>query len=375
MTLAGPVVVTTYGSLTHPPLGTTWTYDSPREFDDLASSMYHNPDLGSRSGLMMRYLSYRPGIDANPWSVWDGGDMRLGEATSPWGGSISGMDRGDNNPITADLARDSFIQASGPYGYNTHANYGYDAANQMNIEYSTWRTDGQSPTGPRGGHRKAYGYDFNRVVYRRWPSSVPYARDHRDVNLNGLIDQGETLPAGSFNYYQDADPVTIDNGMNTMQLFGWERCVEDMVDTVDVIEDFAAVTRFALPPGRGAEEWGMITPSGYTWRDDAVATTTLSNAVGAAILYADSNGDGSFTPGVDALWIDSNNSQTFNDLEPVIHGVLSDQDMPSGVRENAYFKDLNGNGIPDIGVELMWFDSSPAIPAIFDSLNHFCFKI
>ena len=73
------------------------------------------------------------------------------------------------------------------------------------------------------------------------------------MNLNGLIDQGETVPAGSFNYYEDADPSTPNNGMQTMPLFGWERCVEDMVDTLDVIEDFDAVTRFELPPGRGSD--------------------------------------------------------------------------------------------------------------------------
>ena len=140
-----------------------------------------------------------------------------------------------------------------------------------------------------------------------------------------------------------------------------------MVDTLDSVEDFDAITRFELPPGRGAEEWGIINPSWYTWQDGAVATTTLSNAVKAAILYADSNGDGSFTPGVDALWIDSNQSKTFNDLEPVIHGVLSDQDLPSGMNRNANFTDLNGNGIPDIGVELMWIDTLGAIPATFHS--------
>jgi hypothetical protein len=362
ITASGPVVVLTYGSINHPPTNSTWTYDSPREFDDLASSMYHNPDLGSRSGQMMRNLSYRsPAPRSNPQAVWDGGDMRLGEETCPFGGSIYGMDRGDNNPSSADLAGDGSIPACGPYAYHTHANTGYDAANQLNLEFSTWRTDGQSLTGPRGGHRKTPGYDCNAETYGGYHSSITYARDHRDVTLNGLIDQGETLPAGSYNYFQDADPVTIDNGMDTMPLLGWERCVEDMVDSQDETEDFGAITRFTLPPGRGAEEWGIITPSGYVWREGAAALTTLSNVVGAAILYADADGSGDFTPHVDALWIDSNGDKKFNDIEPIIHGFASDQEMPSGVGPvSARWADLNGNGVYDINIDLVWVNTSTA---------------
>ena len=43
-------------------------------------------------------------------------------------------------------------------------------------------------TGPRGGHRKPLEYDYNTVTYGNWLDSVYYARDHRDVSLNGLID-------------------------------------------------------------------------------------------------------------------------------------------------------------------------------------------
>ncbi len=361
ITASGPTNVLTYGSITHPPINSTWTYDSPREFDDLASSMYHNPDLGSRSGQMMRNLSYRhPVPRSNPQAVWDGGDMRLGEETSPWGGLIYGMDRGDNYTSSGDNVADGYIPACGPYAYNTHANYGYDAANQLNIEFSTWRTDGQSPTGPRGGHRKTPGYDYHTRIYSGYPSSIYYAGDHRDVNLNGLIDQGETIPAGSYNYFQDADPVTINNGMDTMPLLGWERSVEDMVDTLDAIENFKGITTFTNSPGRGTEEWGIIAPDGYVWREGSAAFTTLSDWVGAAILYADSDGSGgAFTPRVDALWIDDNGDGKFNDLEPIIHGIVSDQELPSGVGPvPARWADLNGNGVYDINVDLVWINTS-----------------
>jgi len=368
MTDVGPVVVTTYGSLIHPPLGTTWTYDSPREFDDLASSMYHNPDLGSLSGMMMRNLSYRPGVDANPRSVWDGGDMRLGEATCPWGGSISGVDRGDNNPSTADVGGgDGFIQASGPYSYNTHANYGYDAANQMNIEYSTWRTDGQSPTGHRSGHRKAYGYDFTMAVYGDWLDSIPYSRDNRDVNLNGLIDQGETIPSNSHNYYADSDPVTVDDGMRTMPLFGLERCVEDMVDTYDMGEDFSLITSFEVG-GRTGIEWSILQPSWYVWHEGATSMNTLSNVVGAPILYEDTDGSGDFTPQVDALWVDANTDGTFNGLEPILHGDIGSPGTLVGYGPvMVRWADLNGNGSCDIGFDLVFEDTVTTSTDKFDS--------
>ncbi|MBM4164442.1 MAG: hypothetical protein FJ222_08380, partial [Lentisphaerae bacterium] len=369
MTLNGPVAVTTYGSLTHPPVGTTWTYDSPREFDDLASSMYHNPDLGSASGSAMRQLAYRPGVDANPWSVWDGGDMRLGEATSPWSGSIAGHDRGDNNPVTADIGGgDGFVQSAGPYGYNTHANYGYDAANQMNLEFSTWRTDGGAPTGPRGGHRKAFGYDFTKAVYRSWPDSIPYARDNRDGNLNGLIDQGETIPVNSHNYYMDADPATSDDGMRTMPVLGWERLAEDMVDTYDVIENFATITSFQVG-GRTGIEWGILQPSWYVWREGATAMNTLSNVVGAPVLYEDTDSSGDFTPEVDALWVDANNDGLFNGLEPLLHGAVGSQEEPVGYGPvTVRWADINGNGTYDIGYDLLWRDTINGMPpAKFDS--------
>ncbi|MFZ4395911.1 MAG: hypothetical protein ACOYOU_09840, partial [Kiritimatiellia bacterium] len=189
-TAFGTVVTTNFGSLTHPPGGTTWTYDSPREFCDLASSMYHNPDLGSMSALKMRRLSYRPpGMpppDDNALAVWDGGDMRLGEQTSPWSPSIFGVDNGDDDPKTADFAGDKFIPGAGPYAYHTHGNYGYDAQNQLNLEFSTWRINGKSFTGPRGPS-KAAGYDYTKEKHANWRSAVYYTGDHRDVNLNGLI--------------------------------------------------------------------------------------------------------------------------------------------------------------------------------------------
>ncbi|MDP6810988.1 MAG: S8 family serine peptidase [Kiritimatiellia bacterium] len=371
----GTEVVTTYDSMTHPPEGTTWTYDSPREFDDLASSLYHNPELGSLSALSMR----EPLWDSNPLACWDGGDLRLGEPTSPWpGGNIYGHDRGDSLPGTRDVdGGDGEVPLAGPYAYNTHANFGHDGANQLSLEFSTHRTDGESLTTgidpdtgvarPLGGHRKWFGYDFNYAVYNTWEDSVPYARDHRDVNLNGLIDQGETIPDGSQNYF--ADPAGEDGGMDTMALFGWERCTEDYIDTYDAIEDFRAIVNFTFPGGTG-EEWGILTPGWFAWEAGQAATDTLANELGGLVLYADTDESGDFTPHVDAIWVDTTTNGVYDDLEVVIHdryGMAGSETLSGFGPATALFADIgNSNGVYDLGQDLVWLDDG-ATAGIFDS--------
>ncbi len=368
LTAIGTVVVTTWSDVTHPPFGTTWTYDSPREFDDLASSLYHNPELGSASALAMRT---EPNV--NLLACWDGGDMRLGERTSPWGGSIFGQDRGDSIPGTRDVnGGDGSIPAAGPYAYNTHANYGHDAANQLSLEFSTWRTDGESLTTgighSPGGHIKHLGYDYNTAIYAGPSDAIAYARDHRDVNLNGLIDQGETVPDQSHNYLTDADgtPTRADNGMDTMALFGWERCTEDYIDTLDAIEDFEAITTFTFPTGTG-NEMGLAQPSGFSWDGDEVASNSLATLLGASVLYTDTDGDSTYTPGVDGVWVDAVANGTYDALESLIHdptGVGAVELEGTGPVAVAY-ADLNTNGVYDVGQDLVWIDANT--PGVFDS--------
>ncbi|MEI8242214.1 MAG: LamG-like jellyroll fold domain-containing protein [bacterium] len=370
MTSTGAVVTVTYGSVTHPPPGTTWTYDSPREFYDMASSLYHNPDLGSSSAIQMRDGTYNfpSSPDANPLACDYGGDLRLGEVTSPWSAAIFGQDRGDCDPSSPDLTPSTSIPSGGPFAYNTHANYGYDAANQLNLEFSTYRTDGQSLTGPRGGHRKPIGYDWHSRTHSSWADAVIYAKDHRDVNLNGLIDQGETVPAGCHNYSTDADPSTPDNGMNTMTLFGWERLVEDNVDTFDAVEDFNSASRFKMARSNTSDV-PFMQPSWYAWTEGARSSNTLSTVVGAQIRYADTDGNLAYTPGVDLVWIDGNSSGKFDDTETIIHDRLGTGLMHSGVGPvAARWADVDSNTVYGVGRDLVWIDNQTAgAPGVFDS--------
>ncbi len=364
-TESGIELITTYGDLVHPPYGTTWTYDSPREFDDLASSLYHNPELGSLSALSMRELP-PPG---NKLAIWDGGDMRLGEITSPWGNDIFGEDRGDNDPDTRDFGGgDNLLHLAGPFAYNTHANFGYDAANQLALEFVTYRTDGDSQTGPRGGSAVPLFYDYH---YEDEP--IAYARDHRDVNLNGLVDQGETVPLGSHNYFTDPHPNLPDNGMDTMALFGWERCIEDLIDTYDAVEDFRTLTHFDMPLGGVGTEWIIQQPSWIEIDVGHAADDTLSNVLGGSpVVYSDSDFDGVYTPGVDGLWIDGDGDGLFGGPEVIIHdptGMVTDNDALVGVGSFLLnYSDLNASGGYDIGYDLVWQDDVPGGTAgVFDS--------
>lgn len=152
--------VLVYSSVTYPPIGSTWGYKSPREFDDLPSAVYHSA-----------------------------GDGRLGESTCPWDWSVFGSDKGLDNPAIRNMSGgDTLIPAAGPMAFDIHATEGLDAGNQLTIEWLTRRTDGQFLTGPKGGGVGS------------GPVGPPYTRDHRDVNLDGLIDQGETVPPRSANW-------------------------------------------------------------------------------------------------------------------------------------------------------------------------------
>ncbi|MEO5367212.1 MAG: hypothetical protein H7831_12865, partial [Magnetococcus sp. WYHC-3] len=386
MSPTGAVVTVTYGAVIHPPLDTTWTYDSPREFCDLASSRYHNPDLDSLTGWKMRHLTYNQGAivdpysleiipvpggrvpDANPLAYNDNGDTRLGEPTSPNSEAIYGQDVGDCLPDTPDLFGDAILPLAGPYAVNTHGNYGYDSCNQLNLEWGTWRRNGRHLTGPRGGHFKGLGYDWHTVDYLNWYAhSVKYAADHRDVNLNGLIDQGSCIPAGSQNSYRDADPGTIqDDGMNTMPLFSGARLVEDEVDIYDSVEDFESVTFFQSPSAM-TNDFGLQQPTWFAWSDGMQSSNLLQTIVGHNILYADLNGDGLFTSGRDAVWIDYNDNNRYDsiDSESLLNNPLngaSDQEYTGGIFATASWADLNGNSVLDIGYDLVWLDTNTDAP-------------
>jgi hypothetical protein len=290
------VALNTYPSVAYPPRGSTWGYDSPREFVDLASSFYH-----------------------------ESGDWRFGEEIDPWTRTVNAVDRSDgNNPENANAFNpDMVVPASGPEAYNINGVHGLDTASQAAIEYMTWRTDGTHLTGPTNVHPAA------------GDTPVRYAGDHRDVDLDGLIDQGETLPASSANYMTDWDPGTPDNGMDSRYPFNWERWFEDMVEIWDHAEDFAALSRANSSVPRSSADLPVINnvvgddgPFALTNGVESSDGMYLHEVEGPVSWYKSPGGAarGYFDAELDDLWFDSNANGIY-DAEPVLNrengGALS----------------------------------------------------
>lgn len=360
-----------FPDITHPPAGTTWTYDAPREFEDLPSSLHVNAELGAQAGLQSRYFGAH-----NPQAYWSGGDLRLGEVTSPWNEQIWGEDRGTDDPERRNLFPDDEIRMAGPLAHDVYANFGYDAANQLNLEFVTHRRDGQNLTGPRGGHAKPFGYNYmaraaGGPLYS-FGEGVLYARDHRDVNLTGLIDQGETIPHASQNYMFDPQADSPNNGRSSMPIFGWGRVVEHLVAIYDSVENFSEVGQYAIPTRTGTSDLAIAAPTGFRWVDGFAATNTLANLLGSPVVYADFNGSGAYDAS-DALWADANNNGLYDDIETLIHNpgeVLGANEQADGAGAyTAQWADvIIANGVFDNWLDLAWLDTMAGGAAgVFDS--------
>ena len=205
----------------YPPQRSTWGYNGTREFEDLPSSFYHS-----------------------------GGDMRLGEPTDPWTYSISGADHGGNTGAYANMTPDHKIPSCGPLAYDVHGCNGLDAGNQMNLELLTWRTDGKNYTGPRDGGHVSGPYDQPR-----------YTHDHRDRNLDGLIDLGETIPENSQNYSvgPSSGGANSSGGRETPYPFNWQRYFEDCIAVWDDAVDFNSMRQIATA------DLPMLAWPGFDW--------------------------------------------------------------------------------------------------------------
>jgi hypothetical protein len=306
-----------------PRVGSTWGYDSPREFADLAGSMHHA-----------------------------GGDQRLGEVTSPFNNSIYGQDRGNDAkvPDGASLQPDFLIRTGGPLAVKTHANFGFDAGNVQNFEIETWRRDGANLTGPTGGSSGA-----GRHV------RIPYTADHRDVNLDGLIDQGETVPKDSESYSVDDVGITINGGPTVFDHYpyNWQRYIEDNMQVHDYVENFTSMMWNFKPT-----------------RDDPVIRfrDQLPNmAVGQAIpgvVRGHANGypHSSYVTG-DSLWIDSNNNGVY-DGDTILNQVTTNVytygvTVGTGVL-NARFHSASGSVNFNASTDDAWVDNGPNA-GVYDS--------
>ncbi|MGE0479100.1 MAG: PKD domain-containing protein [Phycisphaerae bacterium] len=201
-------------------------YDGMAEYDDLAPSIYHSA-----------------------------GDQYLGNITSTQNNAIWGQDIGGGNPSS--VFPDGVIPAAGPLAFNVHGDGGFDGGNALNLEVLTWRTDGSSLADTP--------FDFNGDGI---PDFVTY---HRDLNLDGLLDLGETpgdrgtvglITETYANYGVDPDPGTPPNG-GPQGLYPWNRhrLIEDCVAALDESVDWDDFITGEGPFGEVVS--GMIlTPAG-----------------------------------------------------------------------------------------------------------------
>ena len=308
------VVSTNWSEVVYPPVGSTWGYKSPQEYDDLPSSMYH------RSG-----------------------DHRLGEHTSPWVWSIYGEDTGNDGP-GINIEPDGYLPPCGPLAYNVHGCDGLDAGNQLSIELRTWRTDGTCLTGPKGSY----------LGQSQGGLQPLYTHDHRDVNLDGLVDLGETVPDRSLNYSEDTDSQTPVGGRLTAYPFSWVRYFEDCTAAWDTAEDFNALAHNNSTGNSG--DVPICAPSGFQWTDGTAMTAYLPNVYYQQNPAMPHTG---FDPTMDNMWIDKNgiyvsevvlNKPTTNSLIGAIGA-----DLPAG--SIRYF-DMDGDGQFTAGTDFAWYDAN-----------------
>jgi hypothetical protein len=332
-----------YASIVRPPIGKTWGYNGTREFEDLASSMYHRGGIDSGIALMM----------AGDLA----GDMRLGEPTDPWTFNISGTDKGTDIPFMANVSPDNTLPSSGPMAYNVHGCDGFDAGNQLNIEILTWRFDpnaGDYWTGPRG--------DPAGRTAGVTPGPA-YTHDHRDLNLDGLLDLGETIPDRSQNYSTDAvrgaGAVTPQGGRLTAYPFNWFRYFEDCVAAWDEVEDYNALL---WNNTTGSGDLQIIAPNWFEWVNGMSMTGYLNDNKDVRFHQNGSIPHVGFDPETDDLWIDLNGDGVYTieaelHLGPATNALAVGVDGGPGLSPTLYL-DINGSGAFEPATDFAWYDAS-----------------
>lgn len=193
-------------------------WDSPAEYHDLPSSIYHV-----------------------------GGDGSMGEVTSPGNDSFFGQDLGPHDPGQGGGTLDNRIPAAGPHAFNMHGNNGWDGGNQFNLELLTWRTDGVGSTD---------------IVFPN--GEVKYARD---INLDGLLDLGETIgvngeygiPEATTQHTYGLSPISGQPANGNPQNFYPHNRTRAMEDTVEILDEVADWEDFLGGPGAfGNDVLGLL---------------------------------------------------------------------------------------------------------------------
>lgn len=194
-------------------------YDGPVEFDDLASSIYHELPDGAAAGAR-----------------WTNGDLRLGEVTSPA--------NFDNYGETANGSGGP-IPSGGPLASGVSGTNGAPAGNMLNIELLTWQHEpSPDPNNPVMGNQPIASKDPGLAIWNSPAKVVPggptsyrqmYAGGFRDFNLDGLIDQGETIPLDTeqVQYSNYAFSFTLNDFLRGEYPFNRDRLTEDVVAALD----------------------------------------------------------------------------------------------------------------------------------------------
>lgn len=212
-------------------------YDGYVEHDDLPSSKYHmagDQFLGEITSPFRTW--YTRGGDPIGWpdAVSPGLDAD-GEEVLVRIPAIWGDDLGDNIPTTPSLQGDQILLSAGPYAHKLYGSQGRDAGNLLLLEVLTWRTAPPFNNGVLWESVNGTHHPFAGPGTEQQPNEN---LGFRDYNLDGLLDIGETRPAGSENYLADSDIGTGNTGTNTVYPFNRQRLVEDTIMILDEGLDF-----------------------------------------------------------------------------------------------------------------------------------------
>ncbi len=239
------------------------TYDGPKEYDDLASSLYHTK-WSTNVGALGDRADDAPiagdingdGVDDQVFNLNYGGDLALGEVTttSPFevDRNYYGHDQGGFQPTV--IFPDTYIVPAGPMAGGDTAFFldgallqnfdcqidpisgspGFDGGNVFNLEFMTWRTDGSAPTEPLDPSLSTIGYDGGNNL-----NANEGRGGFRDYNLDGMLDLGEGRAFGTDNYVIDSLNGTRNDGMDDLAYpHNRTRLTEDVIEHMDFSEDY-----------------------------------------------------------------------------------------------------------------------------------------
>ncbi|MGE3180851.1 MAG: hypothetical protein AB7N71_04415, partial [Phycisphaerae bacterium] len=197
-------------------------YDGPAEYADLPSSIYHSA-----------------------------GDGYFGEITGPGGNDYFGSDVGGHDPNDGSGTPDRVIPAAGPLAFNVHGDQGWDGGNVFNTELLTWQTGGAATDDVLlipGPDDDGDGIPDDNDMDGQ-PDFFPFVEYHRDINLDGMIDLGETvgesdefgIPGQTVLHSYGLSPISgqpANGNPSNAYPHNRTRAMEDTVEALDDVVDW-----------------------------------------------------------------------------------------------------------------------------------------